>query len=88
MVTGYSYAAHSVSLLANSEDFFSDAVNYGISLHVLNLSLRQKAKASLFKGISLGFVGIWVAFETYSICRNIRFAFAIRPKAGKSRDSS
>ncbi len=59
-----SYAAHSVSLLANSADFFSDAANYGISLYVLNLSLRQKAKASLFKGISLGAVGLWVAFET------------------------
>lgn len=58
-----SYAAHSVSLLANSADFFSDAANYGISLYVLNLSLRQKAKASLFKGISLGIVGLWVAFE-------------------------
>lgn len=59
-----SYAAHSVSLLANSADFFSDATNYGISLYVLNLSLRQKAKASLFKGVSLGLVGLWVAFET------------------------
>ena len=59
-----SYAANSVSLLANSADFFSDAANYGISLYVLNLSLRQKAKASMFKGISLGLVGLWVAFET------------------------
>jgi cation diffusion facilitator family transporter len=59
-----SYAAHSVSLLANSADFFSDAANYGISLYVLDQSLRQRAKASLFKGISLGLVGVWVAFET------------------------
>lgn len=59
-----SYAAHSVSLLANSADFFSDAFNYGISLYVLNHSLAKKAKASLLKGISLGLVGIWVAFET------------------------
>lgn len=59
-----SYAAHSVSLLANSADFFSDAANYGISLYVLNLSLRQKARASMFKGISLGVVGLWVTFET------------------------
>lgn len=59
-----SYTAHSVSLLANSADFFSDAANYGISLYVLNLSLRQKARASMFKGISLGLVGMWVAFET------------------------
>lgn len=59
-----SYAAHSVSLLANSADFFSDAANYGISLYVLNKSLHQKAKASLFKGVTLGLVGLWVAFET------------------------
>jgi Co/Zn/Cd efflux system component len=59
-----SYTAHSVSLLANSVDFFSDAANYGISLYVLDQSLRQRAKASLFKGISLGLVGLWVAFET------------------------
>jgi Co/Zn/Cd efflux system component len=59
-----SYAAHSVSLLANSADFFSDAANYGISLYVLDQSLRKRAKASLFKGISLGLVGLWVAFET------------------------
>lgn len=59
-----SYASHSVSLLANSADFFSDAANYGISLYVLNRSLHQKAKASLFKGVTLGMVGLWVAFET------------------------
>ncbi|MBN8542738.1 MAG: cation transporter [Alphaproteobacteria bacterium] len=59
-----SYAAHSVSLLANSADFLSDAANYGISLYVLDQSLRKRAKASLFKGISLGLVGLWVAFET------------------------
>ena len=53
-----SYAAHSVSLLANSADFFSDAANYGISLYVLNKSLHQKAKASLFKGFTLGLVGL------------------------------
>lgn len=61
-----SYAANSVSLLANSADFFSDAANYGISLYVLNLSLRKKAKASMFKGISLGLVGVWVALETFN----------------------
>jgi cation diffusion facilitator family transporter len=61
-----SYAANSVSLLANSADFFSDAANYGISLYVLNLSIRKKAKASMFKGISLGLVGVWVAFETFN----------------------
>lgn len=59
-----SYQALSVSLLANALDFLSDAANYGISLFVLGSSLRNKAKASFFKGASLGLVGLWVAFET------------------------
>lgn len=59
-----SYHALSVALLANALDFLSDAANYGISLFVLGKSLRAKANASLLKGASLGFVGLWVAFET------------------------
>lgn len=61
-----SYEALSVSLLANALDFLSDAANYGISLFVLAMSIRAKSYASLFKGASLGLVGMWVAFETYS----------------------
>lgn len=60
-----SYIAGSVSLLANSADFLSDAANYGISLFVLSKTLRIKAKASIIKGVSLGMVGLWVAFETF-----------------------
>ncbi len=59
-----SYIAGSVSLLANSLDFLSDSVNYGISIFVLDKALRVKAKASIFKGVSLGLVGLWTAFET------------------------
>jgi len=59
-----SYGASSVSLLANALDFLSDAANYGISLFVLSKNLRAKAQASFLKGISLGLVGLWVAFET------------------------
>ncbi|HCR85150.1 MAG TPA: cation transporter, partial [Alphaproteobacteria bacterium] len=59
-----SYIAGSVSLLANSLDFLSDSVNYGISIFVLDKVLRVKAKASIFKGVSLGLVGLWTAFET------------------------
>lgn len=58
-----SQVAHSVSLLANSLDFFSDAANYGISLFVLGKNIRMKAYASIFKGISLGLIGVWTAFE-------------------------
>lgn len=61
---GASYIAGSVSLLANSADFLSDAANYGISLFVLGKTLQMKAKASIIKGVSLGLVGLWVAFET------------------------
>jgi Co/Zn/Cd efflux system component len=59
-----SYAAHSVALLANSLDFFSDAANYGISIYVLGHVLNVKARASIFKGLSLGLVGLWTAYET------------------------
>lgn len=62
--TTASYQALSVSLLANALDFFSDAANYGISLFVLSKSLKAKTSAALFKGVSLGMVGLWVAYET------------------------
>lgn len=60
-----SYFAHSVALLANSLDFLSDAANYGISIYVLGHTLSVKAKASIFKGLSLGLVGVWTAYETF-----------------------
>jgi Co/Zn/Cd efflux system component len=53
--------ARSLSLFADSMDFLSDAVNYAITLMVLGLSARAKARAALFKGLSLGGVGLWVA---------------------------
>lgn len=60
-----SYFAHSVALMANSLDFLSDAANYGISIYVLGHTLSVKAKASIFKGLSLGLVGVWTAYETF-----------------------
>ncbi len=59
-----SYIANSVALMANSLDFLSDAANYGISIYVLGHTLRNKAKASIFKGVSLGLIGIWAAWKT------------------------
>jgi Co/Zn/Cd efflux system component len=61
-----SHIAHSVALLANSLDFLSDAANYGISIYVLGHALSTKAKASIFKGLSLGAIGLWAAYETVS----------------------
>lgn len=58
--------ADSVSLLADSLDFLSDAANYGISLLVLGSSLALRARAALVKGASLGLLGLWVAYDTTS----------------------
>ncbi|MBX7149561.1 cation transporter [bacterium] len=59
-----SMAASSASLLANSADFLSDAVNYGITLFVIAGSDTSKRKASTIKGLSLAATGLWAAFET------------------------
>ncbi len=50
----------SVSLLADAVDFFGDAVNYGLSLLVLGMSLQRRAQAALFKGLSMGAFGVFV----------------------------
>lgn len=52
--------AGSVSLLADSLDFLGDAANYGISLWVLGMSLTLRARASLFKALSMLIFGIGV----------------------------
>lgn len=50
----------SVSLLADSVDFFGDAANYGISLLVLGMALNWRARAALFKGLTMGAFGVFV----------------------------
>jgi Co/Zn/Cd efflux system component len=57
-------AASSVSLWADSADFAMDAANYGISLAVLGMVPRRRARAALIKGVSLGAIGLWVAGST------------------------
>ncbi len=56
--------AGSVSLLADSLDFFGDAANYGISLFVLAKALSVRAKASLLKGSTMAVFGLWVLATT------------------------
>jgi cation diffusion facilitator family transporter len=53
--------AGSTALLADSVDFLGDAANYGISLLVLGLALRWRARTALLKGASMGLFGLWVA---------------------------
>ena len=50
----------SVALLADAVDFFADAVNYGLSLAVLGLALAWRARAALFKGITMALIGVFV----------------------------
>jgi len=57
---GAGLQAGSVSLLADAVDFFGDAVNYGISLLVLGLALTWRARAALFKGLTMGAFGVFV----------------------------
>jgi cation diffusion facilitator family transporter len=53
--------AGSTALLADSLDFLGDAANYGVSLFVLGLALRWRARAALLKGTSMAVFGLWVA---------------------------
>ncbi|MEP6566795.1 MAG: cation transporter [Mesorhizobium sp.] len=58
MIAGLS--AGSVSLQADSLDFLSDTANYGISLVVAGMVLRNRAIAAFGKGVTMGLFGIWV----------------------------
>ena len=57
---GASWTSGSVSLMADSIDFFGDAANYGLSLAVLAMAAHVRAKAALFKAASMGAFGLFV----------------------------
>ena len=52
--------ADSRALQADALDFFGDAANYAISLGVAGLALTWRARASLFKGVTLAVLGAYV----------------------------
>jgi len=52
--------AGSVSLQADAIDFLGDVANYGISLFVIGMGLRHRARAALIKGGTMGLFGLWV----------------------------
>lgn len=56
--------ASSSALLADSVDFLSDAVNYGLSLFVLAMALAVRSKVALFKGLTMLVFGVWVIGQT------------------------
>ncbi len=53
-------ASGSAALQADALDFFADAGNYGISLFVVGMALRYRARAALFKGATMFLIGFWV----------------------------
>lgn len=53
-------AAGSTALLADSVDFFGDALNYGLSLFVLSLGALARGRVALLKGVSMVGFGVWV----------------------------
>lgn len=56
--------AGSQALKADALDFLGDTVTYGLSLAVIGASLRTRATAALFKGVSLSLMALWVLGST------------------------
>ena len=52
--------AGSVSLQADALDFLGDSFNYAISLAVIGFGLTWRARAALFKGLTMAGLGLWV----------------------------
>jgi len=50
----------SLALQADALDFLGDSATYAISLWVIGRPLSHRALAALFKGVSLGALGLWV----------------------------
>ncbi len=54
----------SQALKADALDFLGDTATYAISLFVIGMPLIWRTRAALFKGASLGFMGLWVLGST------------------------
>ena len=58
--TGASIAADSMALRADALDFLGDSLTYGLTLLAIGHSLRWRAAAAMFKGLTLLLMGLWV----------------------------
>lgn len=52
--------ARSQALQADALDFLGDALTYGITLAAIGASLAVRARAAVFKGVTLLLMGAWV----------------------------
>ncbi|WP_421778931.1 cation transporter [Ferruginivarius sediminum] len=57
-------AGGSMALRADALDFLGDSATYAISLAVIGQAVAVRSRAALFKGLSLGVLGLWVLGET------------------------
>ncbi len=58
------HLAESQALLADALDFLGDTLTYGLSLAVIEASLKTRASAAMLKGVSLMLMGLWVFGST------------------------
>jgi Co/Zn/Cd efflux system component len=56
--------AGSASLQADALDFLGDAGNYAVSLAVVGMALKYRARVALAKGATMGLFGLWVVGST------------------------
>lgn len=61
---GAGLLAGSHALKADALDFLGDTATYSITLFVIGMPLVWRARAALFKGLSLGVMGLWVLAST------------------------
>ena len=59
-----SWLSGSMALQADALDFLGDSFNYTISLVVLGMGLRTRARAALVKGATMAAFGLWVLAST------------------------
>jgi cation diffusion facilitator family transporter len=62
---GASMASNSMALRADALDFLGDSLTYGITLLAIGHSIRWRASAALFKGLTLALMGFWVLGSTF-----------------------
>jgi len=56
----YGWYAESASLKADAVDFLGDSINYGLSLFVLGSALKIRARASIFKALTMAIFGVGI----------------------------
>ncbi len=61
---GASVASDSMALRADALDFLGDSFTYAITLLAIGHSLRWRASAAMFKGVTLALMGTWVLGST------------------------